>query len=54
MTENQLSGIVFESALKVHRNLGLGLLENSYAECMFYELKISVIDRKTEALTISL
>ena len=39
MTENELSKIVFESALKVHQNLGPGLLENAYQECLFYEIK---------------
>lgn len=39
MTENELSKIVFDCALKVHQNLGLGLLESAYEECLFYELK---------------
>ena len=39
MNENDISKIVFESALKVHRILGPGLLESAYEECMFYELK---------------
>ena len=39
MTENELSGIVFNAALKVHQNLGPGLLESAYEECLFYELK---------------
>ena len=38
LTENQLSKIIFDCALKVHRALGPGLLESSYEECMFYEL----------------
>jgi len=41
MTENEISKIVFESALKVHKTLGPGLLESAYEECMFYELKKS-------------
>lgn len=41
MTENEISKVVFECALKVHRNLGPGLLESAYEECMFYELKKS-------------
>src|SRR4051812_40518965 len=41
MTENEISKIVFECALKVHKNLGPGLLESAYEECMFYELKKS-------------
>lgn len=39
LTENELSRIIVNSALKVHRNLGPGLLEGSYEECLFYELK---------------
>lgn len=41
MTENEISKIVFESALKVHKNIGPGLLESAYEECLFYELKKS-------------
>ena len=39
MTEDQISKIVFECALKVHKVLGPGLLESAYEECLFYELK---------------
>lgn len=39
ITEEQISSIVFESALKVHKSLGPGLLESAYEECLFYELK---------------
>ena len=39
MTENEISKIVFESALKVHKVLGPGLLESAYEECLFYELR---------------
>lgn len=39
MTENEISKIVFECALKVHKVLGPGLLESAYEECLFYELK---------------
>jgi GxxExxY protein len=38
MTENELSKIVLDSALKVHRSLGPGLLESAYEECLYYEL----------------
>jgi GxxExxY protein len=41
MNENELSRIVFNGALNVHRNLGPGLLESSYEECLFYELQKS-------------
>lgn len=39
MTENELSRIAFDCALKVHQSLGPGLLESAYEECLFYELK---------------
>ena len=38
MTENELSNIVIGVAIDVHRNLGPGLLENAYKECLFYKL----------------
>lgn len=41
MSENDLSRIVFNAALKVHQTLGPGLLESAYEECLFYELKKS-------------
>ena len=41
MTENEISKIIFNCALKVHKALGPGLLESSYEECLYYELKKS-------------
>ena len=41
MSENELSRIVFDSALKVHKALGPGLLESAYEECLYFELKKS-------------
>ena len=38
-SENEISRIIFNSALKVHKALGPGLLESAYEECLFYELK---------------
>lgn len=38
MTENQIAYIVFNSALKVHKELGPGLFESAYEHCLFYEL----------------
>lgn len=38
MTENEISKIVVNSALQVHRKLGPGLLESAYQECLLYEL----------------
>jgi GxxExxY protein len=41
MTENELSRVVFDAALKVHQALGPGLLESAYEECLYYEIKKS-------------
>jgi GxxExxY protein len=38
-SENELSKIVFDAALKVHKALGPGLLESAYQECLYHELK---------------
>jgi GxxExxY protein len=39
LTENKLSKIVIWLAIDVHTALGPGLLESSYENCLFYELK---------------
>lgn len=39
MTENELSHKIIGCAMKVHTELGPGLLENAYEECLFYELQ---------------
>jgi GxxExxY protein len=39
LTENEIAAIVFESALKIHKILGPGLLENIYKQCLAYELQ---------------
>jgi GxxExxY protein len=36
--ENNLSGIILNKAFKVHTELGPGLLESVYEECLFTEL----------------
>jgi GxxExxY protein len=41
MKENEISKIIVDCAFKVHKSLGPGLLESSYEECLFYELKKS-------------
>jgi len=38
MTENEISKIVLDCAMKVHTNLGPGLLESAYQECLHYEI----------------
>ena len=39
MTEQEISKLVFDCALRVHKALGPGLLESAYEECLYYELK---------------
>jgi GxxExxY protein len=39
MTENEISNVILGCAIKVHSNLGPGLLESAYEECLFYEIK---------------
>ena len=38
MNENELSNFVIGLAIEVHKNLGPGLLESAYEECLYYEL----------------
>lgn len=38
MHENEIAKIIVDSALKVHKNLGPGLLENVYKAAIVYEL----------------
>ena len=53
MTENELSKVVFDCALKVHQALGPGLLESAYEECLFHELKKNGLDvQKQKALPL--
>ena len=53
MSENELSKIVFDCALKVHQNLGSGLLESAYEECLFFELKKTGLNvQKQKALPL--
>ena len=36
---NELARKIYFCALKVHQNLGPGLLESAYEECLFYEIQ---------------
>jgi len=37
--ENSIANKVIGAAIEVHKQIGPGLLESSYEECLFYELK---------------
>jgi hypothetical protein len=34
MNENEVSKVIFDAGLKVHRQLGARLLESAYEECL--------------------
>jgi GxxExxY protein len=38
MRENDLSELVIGLAMNVHTDLGSGLLESAYEECLYYEI----------------
>ena len=48
MTENEIGKIVVNSAIKVHKSLGPGLLESAYEACLAYELKKRIRDIQTQ------
>jgi GxxExxY protein len=53
MTENDLAKIVYEASYRVHCNLGPGLLESAYEECLYYELcKLGIQVEKQKALPL--
>ncbi|ACU07128.1 hypothetical protein FIC_00673 [Flavobacteriaceae bacterium 3519-10] len=53
MHENEISQMVFDAGLKVHRNLGPGLLESAYEECLYYELlKTGLYIEKQKAMPL--
>ena len=38
MTENEISKLVLDLSIKIHKVLGPGLLESAYEDCLEYEL----------------
>ncbi len=53
MHENELSKEVIGLAIKVHRNLGPGLLESAYEECLYYELnKAGILVEKQKPMPL--
>ena len=49
MNEQQISNLVFNAGLKVHKSLGPGLLESAYQECLFYELLMTGLNVTKQA-----
>lgn len=54
MQENEITELVIGAAIKVHKNLGPGLLESAYEECLYYEMKKLglIIEKKTTSASL--
>lgn len=48
MEIDELTETVIGCAIEVHRNLGPGLLESAYQECLFYELRTQKLNIEKE------
>ena len=48
MEINDITGVVVDSAMKVHTLLGPGLLEATYQHCLAHKLRIRGVDARTE------
>ncbi len=48
--DDELTREVIGLAIEVHRELGPGLLESSYEQCLMYELKVNNIDAQSQVL----
>ena len=48
MIENELSKKIIGCAIEVHKQLGPGLLESAYQECLYYELKLAGLQVQKE------
>jgi len=44
LSENQISSIVVDSAVEIHKLMGSGLLETAYEACLEYELTLRGLD----------
>ena len=54
MNENELSHLILQCAFTVHSELGPGLLESAYEECLFYELQQHGLTvEKQKSVTVS-
>ena len=48
MNVNAISGEIVDAAIKVHRELGPGLLESTYEACLVYELRKRGLDVRSQ------
>ena len=48
MDINNISGEIVDSAIKIHKILGPGLLENAYEACMIHELESKGLDTESQ------
>lgn len=48
MREDSFTGRIIGCAIEVHRNLGAGLLESTYQQCLAHELQLNDIPFKLE------
>jgi GxxExxY protein len=53
MTENELSKIVVDLCVKIHRTLGPGLLESVYEKVLCYELTKAVMNLQRRESVLS-
>jgi len=50
MNINEITGIVIDSAMTVHSELGPGLLESTYEACLIHELKLRNIRTQSQLI----
>lgn len=48
LSEDEISSLVLNASIKVHRAIGPGLLESAYEACLFYELEKLKLDVKRQ------
>src|SRR6266498_2463388 len=49
LIEEQLTEAIIGAAIEVHRELGPGLLESAYEECLCYELQLNSLPYERQA-----
>lgn len=53
MEDNQITEIIIGKSIEIHKELGPGMLESAYRECLFYELNktgLSVIQELSQPI----